>query len=78
MRFSLFPHFIFSVSFVLGYLTWPHCRDPIFIFTIVMFRGGVGVTSQTPRFIFPKVFICLLVIISHYPISYILGENIPP
>ena len=29
-------------------------------------------------FIFPKVFICLLVIISHYPISYILGENIPP
>jgi hypothetical protein len=29
-------------------------------------------------FIFPKVFICSLVIISHYPISYILGENIPP
>jgi hypothetical protein len=29
-------------------------------------------------FIFPKVFPCLLVIISHYPISYILGENIPP
>jgi hypothetical protein len=29
-------------------------------------------------FIFPKVFICLLVIIIHYPISYILGENIPP
>jgi hypothetical protein len=27
---------------------------------------------------FPKVFPCLLVIISHYPASYILGENIPP
>jgi hypothetical protein len=78
MRFSLFPHFIFSVYFVLGYLTWPRCRDPIFIFTIVMFRGGVEVTSHTPRIFFPKVFPCLLVIISHYPVSYILGENIPP
>jgi hypothetical protein len=29
-------------------------------------------------FLFPKVFPCLLVIISHYPVSYILGENIPP
>ena len=29
-------------------------------------------------FIFPKVFICSLVIISHYPVSYILGENILP
>jgi hypothetical protein len=29
-------------------------------------------------FIFPKIFPCLLVIISHYPVSYILGENIPP
>jgi hypothetical protein len=29
-------------------------------------------------FIFPKVFPCLLVIISHYPVSYNLGENIPP
>jgi hypothetical protein len=29
-------------------------------------------------FLFPKFFICLLVIISHYPVSYILGENIPP
>jgi hypothetical protein len=28
-------------------------------------------------FIFPKVFPCLLVIISHYPVSYDLGENIP-
>jgi hypothetical protein len=78
MRFSLFPHFIFSVSFVFGYLTWPRCRDPFFIFTIVMFRGGVGVTSTRLGFIFPKVFPCLLVIISHYLVSYILGENIPP
>jgi len=30
------------------------------------------------KFLFHKVFICLLVIISHYPVSYILGENIPP
>jgi hypothetical protein len=29
-------------------------------------------------FLFPKVFPCLLVIISHYSVSYILGENIPP
>jgi hypothetical protein len=29
-------------------------------------------------FIFPNVFICLLFIISHYLVSYILGENIPP
>jgi len=29
-------------------------------------------------FLFPKVFPCLLVIISHYPVSYILGENISP
>jgi hypothetical protein len=53
MRFSLFPRFIFSVSFVLGYLTWPCSRDPFFIFTIVMFRGGgVGVTSHTPMIYF--------------------------
>jgi hypothetical protein len=37
-----------------------------------------GVTSHTPRISFAKVFICLLVIISHYLVSYILGENIPP
>jgi uncharacterized membrane protein AbrB (regulator of aidB expression) len=29
-------------------------------------------------FLFPKVFICLLVIISHYLVSYILVKNIPP
>jgi hypothetical protein len=29
-------------------------------------------------FIFPKFIPCLLVIISHYPVSYNLGENIPP
>jgi hypothetical protein len=34
------------VSFVFGYLTWPHCQDPFFIFTIVMFKGGVGDTGQ--------------------------------
>jgi hypothetical protein len=40
--------------------------------------SDVGVTSTHLGFIFPKVFPCLLVIISHYPVSYILGENIPP
>jgi hypothetical protein len=41
--------------------------------------GGVLELLHTHLgFIFPKVFICLLVIISHYPVSYILGENIPP
>jgi hypothetical protein len=29
-------------------------------------------------FIFLNIFPCLLVIISHYSVSYILGENIPP
>jgi hypothetical protein len=29
-------------------------------------------------FIFPKIIPCLLVIISHYLVSYILRENIPP
>jgi hypothetical protein len=29
-------------------------------------------------FFFPKIFPCLLVIISHYLVSYVLGENIPP
>jgi hypothetical protein len=52
MRFSLFSHFIFSVSFVFGHLTWPRCRDSFFIFTIVMLRGGVGVTSHKPRIYF--------------------------
>ena len=42
----------FNVYFVFGYLTWPCCHDPLFIFTIVMFRVGVGVTSHTPRISF--------------------------
>jgi hypothetical protein len=29
-------------------------------------------------FLFPKFISCLLFIISHYPVSYILGEHIPP
>jgi hypothetical protein len=53
----------FSVDFVFGYLTWPCFRDPFFIFTIVMFRGGVGVTSHTPMIFFLRFFLCLLVII---------------
>jgi hypothetical protein len=41
--------------------------------------GGVLELLHTHRgFIFPKMFPCLLVIISHYPVSYILGENIQP
>jgi hypothetical protein len=46
----------FSVSFVFGYLAWPRCREPFFIFTIVMFRGDVGVTSHTSRIFFSEVF----------------------
>jgi hypothetical protein len=60
------------------YLAWPLCRDPFFIFTIVMFRGVLELLHTHLGFFFPKVFPCLLVIISHYPVSYILGENIPP
>jgi hypothetical protein len=44
-------------------------------------RGTLGMLELLHThlgFLFPKVFICLLVIISHYPVSYILGENIPP
>jgi hypothetical protein len=78
MRFSLFPHFIFSVSFVFGYLTWLRFRDPFFIFTIMMFRGVLELLKTHLVFHFPKIFPCLLVVISHYPVSYILGENIPP
>jgi hypothetical protein len=42
-------------------------------------EGGVLELLHTHLgFIFPKFIPCLLVIISHYPVSYILGENIPP
>jgi hypothetical protein len=41
-------------------------------------RGVLELLHTHLGFIFPKVFIFLLVIISHYPVSYILGENIPP
>jgi hypothetical protein len=38
--------------------------------------GGVLEILHTHLgFIFPKVFPCLLVIIIHYPVSYILGEH---
>jgi hypothetical protein len=45
------------------------CRD--FLLVLELLHTHLG-------FSFPKVFPCLLVIISHYPVSYILGENIPP
>jgi hypothetical protein len=69
---DVFPlsSFYFSVSFVFGYLTWPHCRDPFFIFTIVMFRGVLELLHTHLGFIFPKVF---PMFISHYSVSYILG-----
>jgi hypothetical protein len=53
---------------------------PILYFHHSDVRGG-GVLELLHThlgFIFPKVFPCLLVIISHYLVSYILGENIPP
>jgi hypothetical protein len=60
-----FPSFLvyFSVSFVFGYLTWPLCRDPLFIFTIVMFWGVLEILHIHLGFIFPKVF---PMFISHY------------
>ena len=51
---------------------------PILYFHHSDVQGGVGLTSHTTRIFFPKVIPCLLVIISHYPVSYILGENTPP
>ena len=42
-------------------------------------QGGVLELIHTHiGFIFPKVIPCLLFIISHYLVYYILGENIPP
>jgi hypothetical protein len=37
----------------------------------------LGLLHTHLGFIFPKVIPYLLVIISHYPVSYILGEDIP-
>jgi hypothetical protein len=52
---------------------------PILYFHHSDVQGGVLELIHTHLgFIFPKVFFYLLVIISHYPVSYILGENIPP
>jgi hypothetical protein len=52
---------------------------PILYFHHSDVQGGVLELLHTHvGFLFPKVFPCLLVIISHYPVSYILGENIPP
>jgi hypothetical protein len=70
MRFSLFLMY-FSVSFIFGYLAWPHFRVPFFIFTIVMFRGVLEILHTHLGFIFPKV---LPMFISHYSVFYILGR----
>jgi hypothetical protein len=52
---------------------------PILYFHHSDVQGGVLELFHTHLgFLFPKVFPCLLVIISHYTTSYILGENIPP
>jgi hypothetical protein len=48
---------------------------PILYFHHSDVQGGVLELLHTHLgFLFP----CLLVIISHYPVSHILGENIPP
>jgi hypothetical protein len=44
----------------------------------IMRHGLLELLHTHLGFLFPKVFICLLVIISQCPVSYILGENIPP
>jgi hypothetical protein len=42
-------------------------------------QGGVLELLHTHLgFLFPKFFPCLLVIITHYPVFYNLGENILP
>jgi hypothetical protein len=80
MRFSLFLT-LFQCIFCIWVPNMASLLGPIIYFHHSDVRGGgggVGVTSHTPRIFFPKVFPCLLFIISHYPVSYILGENIPP
>jgi hypothetical protein len=66
-------------------LTWKICiqqagRDNERLFSLERILGSnvLELLHTHLGFLFPKVFICLLVIISHYPVSYILGENIPP
>jgi hypothetical protein len=51
---------------------------PILYFHHSDVQGGVLKLIHTHLgILFPKVFPCLLVIIISYPVSYILGENIP-
>jgi hypothetical protein len=57
--------FIFPLKYILVLLFVPGCL------LLELLHTHLG-------FIFPKVIPYLLFIISHYPISYILGENIPP
>jgi hypothetical protein len=78
MRFSLFPHLVQCIFCILE----PNMAlllGPILYFHNSDVQGGVLELFHTHLgFIFPNFFPCLLVIISHYHVSYILGENIPP
>jgi hypothetical protein len=78
MRFSLFPH-LFQCIFFIWVPNMAFLLGPILYFHHSDVQGGVLELLHTHLgFIFPKVFPCLLVIISHYLVSYILGENILP
>jgi hypothetical protein len=70
MRFSLFPR-LCQCIFCIWVPNMASLSGPFFILTIVMFRGGVGDTSHTPRIFFPKVFPMFT---SHYSVSYSLGR----
>jgi hypothetical protein len=65
----------FYVGIVVGRL-----EDMVTHLTFQLANGSMGNMLELLHthlgFIFPNFFPCLLVIISHYPISYILGENI--
>ena len=59
---------------------WPDARYACLVkirVITMMLRGVLELLHTHLVFIFPKVFPFLLFIISHYLVSYILGENIP-
>ena len=77
MRFSLFSRLVHCI-----FCTWaPNMASlpgPIPYFHHSDVQGGLlELLHIHLGFILPKFFPCLLFIINHYPVSYVLGENIP-
>jgi hypothetical protein len=77
MRFSLFPRLVQCI-FCIWVPNMASYPGPILYFHNSDVHGVLELLHTHLGFIFPNVFIFLLVIISHYLVSYILGENIPP